>query len=731
MTTEAPARFTAEMPRPRRAPLSALEEPVPLFAQANREFYVARRVTGVTEMPGGALIRVATADGAEAELAATATLSGALRLRWAFPPGAAGTVRDGDRMLGAGAEPDPGAGISGGDGAVVLATRRWRFELDRESCSWRLARPDGSLIVAQRTDDRAFVHWMSRPLGTSGGDGLRTWSHESLALGGGDRLYGLGQAYGRVDRRGTRTVQVNRDALGSNSSALSYHQVPVLLSTAGFGLVVHTAGRTLFECGWPSHDTLTVGAEGEVLDLIVLVGDTPRDLLRAHHALLGPPPGIPAWAMGVWMSRCQYASREEVMTVVARLDQLGFPLDVIHLDPRWMRLRRDADNDHGADFDWDEERFGDAAAFCSDLAARGVRVSLWENPYALRNSRALRELTALGGIARGSDGLPSPPFEAPTLEESFVVDFTAEAARRWWAAEHRRMLALGVAAFKTDFAEGVRDDARFADGRTGAELHNVYAMLFNRLVYETSAAAGTDHALVFGRSGWLGSHRYPVQWSGDSQCNWSDLRGAIRAGLSLMLSGHAWWGHDIGGFYRLDQPLPDAELYTRWAWAGLLSPISRFHGTSPREPYEYGDAAMAATRRAARLRYRLLPYLVEQARAASDGLPLMRPLPLAFPDDELAQAAESSWMLGDDLLVAPVLEPGGRRRVHLPAGRWHDWWTGAAVQGPATLEVSAGLDTSPIWQRAGTEVALGRGARVAAVLDGPAEAKPASAAYLD
>lgn len=714
--------FSCETPRPKKAPLSAISDPVALFADPERRFATAASIDAIEPIPGGARVVVRTDGDEAAELLVQRTRSGALRLRWAFPPDARGTVRPGDDMLTDGADPDPTAAVvtAGGNGsrpALTLDGPGWRFHLAPD-VSWRLERPDGTLLTQQRTDDRMFPHWSSRPLGTSGGAGLRTWSHESLLLRPGGRLYGLGQQYGELDKRGSRIVQWNRDAIGSNGTALTYHNTPFLWSSNGYGLVVHAAGRVLWEMGCPSHETLTVAAAGDVLDLYLIAGDTPHDMLQQFYALAGPAGTVPDWALGIWMSRCQYRSREEVKGVVEGLHAIDFPVDVIHLDPRWMRPRRSLDNDHGADFTWDDGMFGEPRTFFTWARDEArVRVSLWENPYALTGSWTHAELERVDGLARLPDGTPAPPFESP-LDQSHVVDFTNPRAREWWAEQHRRLLDLGAAAFKTDFAEGVPDEAIFADGRTGEELHNVYALLFNRLVMETARDAGAA-PFVYGRSGWLGSHRYPLQWSGDPQCAWSDMRGALRAGLSAALSGTAFWTADIGGFYTLDQVLPDGELYARWVWMGCLLPISRFHGISPREPYEYEDDVCDAAVAAGQMRYRLLAYLVAQAQRVADGLPLLRPMVLAFPDDPICWHDTTQYMLGDDLLVAPNLEAGGRRHVHLPAGRWGDWWTGEAIDGPVDIDGDVPLDRVALYQREGSVIPMGEGLRVADVLGSP------------
>jgi alpha-D-xyloside xylohydrolase len=259
---------------------------------------------------------------------------------------------------------------------------------------------------------------------------------------------------------------------------------------------------------------------------------------------------------------------------------------------------------------------------------------------------------------------------------------------------------MGVAAFKTDYGEGVPEDARFFDGRAGAQVHNLYPLLYNRAVFEVIREERGE-GLVWARSGYAGSQRYPVHWVGDSQCTFDGMAGALRSGLSLSLSGIPFWSHDIGGFFNLDPTRrPDTTLYIRWAQWGLLSSHSRFHGIREREPWYYGGDALRIVRDFARLRYRLLPYLWACAREASRALvPVVRPMYLEFPDDPLTPAVQHQYMLGPSLLVAPVLNQEGRCRPYLPAGRWYDSWSGAVLEGPCHLDLTVPLDRIPLYVR--------------------------------
>jgi len=267
---------------------------------------------------------------------------------------------------------------------------------------------------------------------------------------------------------------------------------------------------------------------------------------------------------------------------------------------------------------------------------------------------------------------------------------------------------MGVDVFKTDFGEDVPEDAVFADGSTGRTMHNLYPLLYNRAVFEVSEEErGRVRGIVWGRSGTAGSQRYPVCWSGDPAADFESLAATIRGGLSAGMSGLPFWASDIGGY----RGRPDPELYVRWAQFGLFSSHSRMHGDGPREPWAFGEEALRIVRDCARLRFRLFPYIYSAAHeAARTGMPLIRALPLAFPEDPISAAgagpAELEYMFGPSFLVAPVHERGGGRTVYLPPGDWIDFWTGRRSKGPRTLRLEVPLDRIPIFVKAGAAVPM-------------------------
>lgn len=533
------------------------------------------------------------------------------------------------------------------------------------------------------------------PLGvTELADG-RLAHHDSWFAEPDEHFYGLGERFTGPDLRGQHVDCWVEDAQGSTGTR-SYKAVPFLLSSRGYAVLVDTTTAASFDLAHHNTGAWSLTVPDEELDYYLITG-TPAECLRTYRDLTGPALLPPDWAFGTWISGgFRRDSADEVRARARRIRELGFPCDVLHIDTYWQRPGC------WSDMEWDPEAFPDPRGLMTDLAGQGFHVSLWMNPYISVDSPRFAELDSKGWFLRtASGGTWIGQVWGGAHPDSAVLDLTRPAAADWLRDRVRRVLDTGVSVLKTDFGEAVPVAAVAYDGMTGDRLHNLYPLLYNDLVAEvTREVAG--HGLTWGRSTWTGGQRHGAKWTGDPDTGWPDLASTLRAGLSLSLSGHPFWSHDIGGFHGT----PDPELFVRWAQFGLLSPLSRFHGTTSRLPWDFGEEAYRAVLHAARLRTALLPYV---HRAAADavrtGEPLARPMALDHPGRPDAHAADLQYLLGPDLLVAPLYAPGGRRQVWFPPGKWLPY-TGTAgpVGGPAWRPVRLPLATAPLWVRGGAHV---------------------------
>ena len=563
----------------------------------------------------------------------------------------------------------------------------------------------GADVIFESITDRGFfgdLSWMPFAHGDKG------WL-ASFALRSGSPVYGLGEKFGPLNRRGQLVDSWNSDATTVNSE-LSYKNAPFAWSPDGWGLFINTPSRVVHGVGYPqwSHRTYILKVHDEELDLFLITGDTPAEILEKYTFLTGRSPMPPRWSFGVWMSRAYYKTADEILKVAKKLRKREIPCDTLTLDGRaWHKMET------RFDFQWDEDRYPDPAGFVEKLKKKNFHLCLWEYPYLSTRNPLFNKLAAKGYFLKNSAGktyihkwLPYP-FDAmyPHLLPSGIIDMTNPEAYNWYRDAHKPLFDIGVSVMKPDYGESIPEDVVAHNGDTGERLHNVYSLLYNQCCFEASQKYAQNEALVWSRAGWVGSQRYPIQWGGDPQIDWEGMAASIRGGLSWGMSGGAYYSHDIGGFAVGD---PDPELYIRWAQAGAMMSHTRFHGLGVREPWHYGEQAEQIVKDWLSFRYRLIPYFQACAlEAQQTGLPFMRSMVLAFPEDRLAWSFEEQYMLGPSLLIVPVVQPGGGTRYYLPSGSWFNLWSGERIEGPAVFEKQIPLDFIPVFGRAGTLVPLG------------------------
>ncbi|KQR39085.1 alpha-xylosidase [Microbacterium sp. Leaf159] len=525
-----------------------------------------------------------------------------------------------------------------------------------------------------------------------------TFMHEQLDLGVGELVYGLGERFGPLVKNGQSVDIWNAD--GGTSSEQAYKSIPFHLSNRGFGVLVNDPGHVSYEIGSESVERVQFSVAGEVLEYFVIAGPTPKDVLGRYTALTGRPPVVPAWSYGLWLST-SFTTDYDEQTVTSFIDEMAareLPVSVFHFDCFWMREFQ------WCDFEWDPRVFPDPEGMLSRLHDKDLRVCVWINPYIAQRSPLFREAADQGFLVERPDGTI---WQWDLWQAGMgLVDFTNPAATAWYQGHLRRLLDQGVDCFKTDFGERIPTEVVWADGSDPERMHNLYTDLYNRAVHDVlTDARGADDAVLFARSATAGGQSMPVHWGGDSTSTYTSMAETLRGGLSLALSGFAFWSHDIGGF----EGTPDAGVFKRWTAFGLLGSHSRFHGSSSyRVPWAFDEEAVDVTRRFTHLKMQLMPYLYQQGIDASHtGTPLMRPMQLEFPDDPAVGYLDRQYMLGSSLLVAPVFSEDGGVEFYLPEGEWTSLLTGETVTGGGWRRETHGFESLPLYVRPGTVLPWG------------------------
>jgi len=583
---------------------------------------------------------------------------------------------------------DCGAGSSEYDAGGL------RVRVDETSATFSVVRSgDGSVVVPPTKIE----------LGASG-----KWSMTG-PLTPEERIYGLGEdnrSGGRLDRRGTvRDLWAGQQISSGNVTA----QYPIPLSISmdaslrAGGVFLDNVWHTRYDLGSTQPDVLRVDVDGGEIDLYVLAGPTLRDVVNQYTGLTGRPSLPPLWVLGYWQSRCFYHNWEEVEGVASTLRARGFPLAAMVIDSDWPEVRND--------FVWEKRWFkgGTPAEHIAGLNKEGVRLVLSHGgPMIQEASPTFADGWKKGVFATDGKG---NPVECGYFGGK-LLDVTSPEYDKWIWPQIERVTRDGVAGWWLDLTEpeGEPPQTVYHDG-PAAKIHNEFSAL-SAISFE-GAMLDLHPDLrpwTLTRAGSAGMQRHHSSvWTGDIYSDYATLRAHVPEMLSSGLSGFAWWTCDTGGFmvgyYKNDLMGAHADLYERWFQFSAFSPILRTHkadGVS--EPYQFGTAVEETCLKYLRLRYRLMPYLYSCAWEASrDGMPLTRPMILEFPlDKRAADAKGDQFMLGDWLLVAPVLHEGQRSRtVYFPEGKWYDYDTHVTYEGGKEWVVDAPQNRIPLAVREG------------------------------
>ena len=531
--------------------------------------------------------------------------------------------------------------IRSGDSSLVILKSNYQFDLIR----------DGRVIT--RSCDGALAY-------INGDNGC--YMREQLSLTVGEHVYGLGERFGSFIRNGQSIDIVNKD--GGTFTEQSYKNIPFYITDKNLGVFVDHTEEINFEVASENVSKVQFSVRGECLDYYLFAGENMKDVITLYTGLTGRVPKLPDWSFGLWLSTSFSTDYDEktVLSFVDGMKDREIDLKVFHFDCFWMK------DSHWCNFMWDSDMFPDPAGLISKLHDRGLHVCVWINPYIAQASEIFDEAAAAGYLIKRTDG---SVWQTDLWQAGMgIVDFTNPDACAWYCSKLKALLDMGVDCFKTDFGERIPvEDVVFADGSDPLKMHNFYAYLYNKTVFELlEKERGAGEAVVFARSATAGGQKFPVHWGGDCHSDYPSMEQTIRGGLSLMLSGFSYWSHDIGGFE--DKATPD--VYKRWVAFGLLSSHSRLHGsTSYRVPWNYDEESVDVLRYYTELKKSLMPYINDARTEAEEyGYPVMRPMMLEFQNDPVCAYLDRQYMLGDKILVAPVFDENGWVEFYLPEGTW-------------------------------------------------------------
>lgn len=492
-----------------------------------------------------------------------------------------------------------------------------------------------------------------------------------LDLSVGEKIYGLGERFGPFVKNGQVVDMWNED--GGTSSELTYKNIPFYISSRGYGVFINHPGKVMLEVQSERTTRVNMAVQGESLEYMVIGGPTPKAILERYTRLTGRPGLPPAWSYGLWLTTSFTTSYDE-KTVTSFLDgftERNIPLSVFHFDSFWMKSFQ------WCDFAFDAEKFPDPKSYIARLKSRGLRTCVWINPYVAQASPLFLEGKAKGYYIMRADTPRPTVWQWDNWQAGMaVVDFTNPAARDWYTGHLARLMQeMGIDSFKTDFGERIPflpHQVKYHDGSDSVRMHNYYAYLYNKAVWDVMQSCGKEPCL-FARAATTGGQQFPVHWGGDCESTFEAMAETLRGGLSLSLSGFAFWAHDIGGF----EGLPDPALYKRWVQFGLLGSHSRLHGSSSyRVPWIYDsarypgedEACSKALRESVQRKLALMPYLLRTALEGHvRGTPVMRAMFIEFGDSDLnTWTLDTQYMLGSELLVAPVFDKSGEVSFYVP-----------------------------------------------------------------
>lgn len=607
------------------------------------------------------------------------------------------------------------------DGILTIETGKLKIEI-RDDFVTDIYQKDGRLLLSDYRGARKQTEQLSEKslalLQSEGHDTSNMGSNDYKVqtvkiLEPEDAFYGLGDKTGFLNKRNYEYENWNSDIPQAHTEDFHalYKSVPFLIvkkQDAVFGLFFDNTFHSYINLGKESEEYFYYGADDGNLDYYFIGGDSMADVIGNYTYLTGTTPLPQLWTLGYQQSRWGYECAEDIRDVAQKYRSLRIPCDVIHFDIDYMEQFKV--------FTWDEEAYGKKGELFAELDQLGYKpVTIIDPGTKLEPGYFMYEEGMENGyFAKDKDGRVYVNEVWPG--EANYPDFGRKEVRDWWGAHHKVLTDMGVRGIWNDMNEPAsfrgelpldvvfHDEERETDH---AEIHNVYGHFMGKATFTGLKELTGKRPFVITRACYAGTQKYSTVWTGDNQSLWAHLQMAVPQLCNLGMSGFAFCGTDIGGFGADATP----ELLCRWIEAACFSPLFRNHsakGTRRQEPWQFRQEVIDINRKYVELRYRFLPYLYDLFyQGEKSGLPVMRPLVLHYGDDPEVRELNSEFLVGENILAAPVLEQGATKRmVYLPEGTWYDYWTGEALEGKRYMLRDAPIDVCPLYIKEGSIIPM-------------------------
>ncbi len=531
----------------------------------------------------------------------------------------------------------------------------------------------------------------------------------------GERIYGLGEKNGLLDRVGSRFKMWNSDkpCYATNEDPL-YKSIPFFMSSSGYGIFFDNTYKTEYDFGVESGNYYSFSSPGGEMEYYFIYGPTYKQMISRYMELTGKPIMPPAWALGFAQCRGLLTSEHLTREIAKGYRDRQIPCDIIYQDIGWTQYLQD--------FEWRNGNYDDPEKMLSDLETEGFKVIVSQDPVISQaNKSQWQEADSLGYFVTDIRTGKTYDMPWPWGGNCGVVDFTNPKVAYWWGDYQQKVLDDGVRGFWTDMGEPAWSNEESFDRLNMKhhlgmhnEIHNVYGLTWDKVVSEQFEKHNPNTRIFqMTRAAFAGMQRYTFGWSGDSgngndvTNGWKQMEAQLPMALSAGMCGIPFWTTDISGYCgEITDYEAMSELYVRWLQFGAFNPLSRIHheGNNAVEPWLFGEDTERIVKETIELKYRLFPYIYSYAREAHDtGLPLMRALILEFPDDPEVANLDSEFMFGQKLLVAPVLEEGAAfKKVYLPEGEWIDFNDPQnTFTGNQWMDYPVELETIPMFVKEG------------------------------